>query len=338
MKLLRSNIIALAILLSVSGFGQGLKDYYKDYFPIGVAVTPQSLTGDEAELIKSQFNSLTAENVMKWEKIHPEEGRYDWEAADKIVAFAQANNLKVRGHCLVWHRQTPDWVFKDATKEILLQRMKEHITAVVSHYKGKIYAWDVVNEAIDDDGNYRESQWYKIIGKDYIAKAFEYAHEADRDAILFYNDYNMESAPKRQGINKLIQKLISASEPIGGIGIQGHWSINSSIADIEEATSMFTQFHLPVQITELDVSVYHHKSDPQSNYTPEMEERQIILYKSLFEFFRSNKKYITGVTFWNVSDRHSWLDNFPVKGRKNYPLLFDQQLKPKRAYFEVVKF
>ncbi len=275
---------------------------------------------------------------MKSGRIHPEENRYDWEPADKIVAFAQTNNMKVRGHCLVWHRQTPDWIFKDATKEVLLQRMKEHITAVVSRYKGKVYAWDVVNEAINDDGSFRQSPWYKIIGEEYIAKAFQYAHEADPNAILFYNDYNTESPAKREAIIKLVQNLIDARVPLSGIGIQGHWSITSSATDIEETISALTLFHLPIQITELDISVYRDQSVPQSDYAGDIEEKQTALYKALFEIFRNNKKFITSVTFWNVSDKHSWLDNFPVKDRKNYPLLFDQQLKPKKAYFEVVKF
>src|SRR5580765_3250875 len=176
---------------------KGLKDYYKKYFPIGVSVMPSNLKGDEGELILQQFNSLTPENSMKMAPIHPEENRYNWNDADSLVAFAQRNGLQLRGHTLCWHNQTPQWLFKDSagntvTKEILLRRLKDHITAVVSRYKGKIYAWDVVNEAISDkpDEYLRPSQWYQICGEDYIAKAFEYAHEADPNAVLFYNDYN----------------------------------------------------------------------------------------------------------------------------------------------------
>jgi endo-1,4-beta-xylanase len=182
---------------------KGLKDYYNAYFPIGVAVMPSSLTGDESLLIKKEFSSLTAENVMKPGPLHPSENTYFWTDADKIVNFAQANGMKMRGHTLCWHQQTPAWMFKDGdgntvTKEVLLQRLKDHITAVVTRYKGKVYAWDVVNEAIDDDNTktYRETQWYKICGEEYIAKAFQWAHEADPDALLFYNDYNTESAGK----------------------------------------------------------------------------------------------------------------------------------------------
>jgi endo-1,4-beta-xylanase len=336
LKLRRNNILIILCILAVSVHGQGLKDYYKEYFPIGVAVAPQSLAGEEGELIKKQFNSLTAENAMKWGSIHPEENKYNWDDADKIVAFAQANNMMVRGHCLVWHNQTPDWVFKDATKEVLLQRMKDHITAVVSRYKGKIYAWDVVNEAIDDDGSYRKSAWYKIIGEEYIAKAFQYAHEADPDAILFYNDYGLESEAKTRMVIKMIQLL--PPKTVGAIGVQGHWSINSNLEQISKTTLMLAKVNLPIQITELDISVYNNKGDQQTDYTTNIGQKQTALYVSLFKFFRDNKKFITGITFWNVSDKHSWLDNFPTKGRKNYPLLFDQQLKPKKAYFEVVRF
>ena len=336
--------VFVLVLITNIAFPQGLKDYYKSYFPIGVSVSPQSLTDEEGELIRQQFNSLTAENAMKMGPIHPEETRYNWEGADKIVAFAQANNMKMRGHCLVWHRQTPDWIFKDkdgkeATKDVLLQRLKDHIYSVVGRYKGKIYAWDVVNEVISDtdDEFYRQSPWFRICGEDFITKAFQYAHEADPEAILFYNDYNTESVSKREKIYKMILKLIDAGVPIGGIGIQGHWSIVTDLVGIQESISLFIQFHLPIQVTELDISIYPKKTDPQTAYTAEIEQKQTALYRQVFEFFRSNKKFITGVTFWNVSDKHSWLDNFPVKDRKNYPLLFDQQLKPKKAFWEVVK-
>ena len=206
---------------------KGLKDYYKDYFPIGVAVSLRSLAGAEGQLVLSQFNSLTPENAMKMGPIHPEENRYNWRDADSIVNFAQQHHLKVRGHNLCWHEQTPNWLFKDAqgnqvTKEVLLKRLKDHITTVVNRYKGKIYAWDVVNEAIDDDSTkfLRNSTWYKICGEDFIAKAFEYAHAADPKAVLFYNDYNTERPEKRDRVYKLLKKLVDAGVPINGVGLQ----------------------------------------------------------------------------------------------------------------------
>jgi endo-1,4-beta-xylanase len=332
---------------------KGLKDFYKDYFPIGVAVSPQAVKGPESALILKHFNSLTPENAMKMGPIHPEENRFNWDPADQIANFAQANGLRLRGHTLCWHNQTPGWLFKNdsgnqVTKEVLLQRLKDHITQVVTRYKGKIYAWDVVNEAIDDDNskNFRESLWYKICGEDFIAKAFEYAHEADPNAILFYNDYNTENAGKRERIYRLVKKLKDNNVPIHGVGLQGHWSIyEPSEKELKASIEKFSSLGLNVQITELDVSVYpsEHKSrerkpDDNDTFTKEMEQKQIDQYKMFFKVFREYKKNLTGVTFWNVSDKHSWLDSFPVNGRKNYPLLFDQNLQPKKAYWEVVKF
>lgn len=335
--------ISLAFAVSTLALAQtdnkGLKDYYQSMFPIGVAVSPQILTGPEGELIKKHFNSITAENVMKMGPIHPEENRYNWDPADQIVAFAQANNMKMRGHCLVWHNQTGDWIFKDATKEILLQRMKDHITSVVSRYKGKIYAWDVVNEAIEEDGSYRQSQWYKIIGEEYIAKAFQYAHEADPDAILFYNDYNTEKAAKRDGILKLVKKLKDEKIPVHAVGLQGHWSLwGPSAEEIAKSIGIFSKAGFKVQVTELDVSVYRDKESQQVAFTDELDEELAGIYSIFFKTFREHKNSLTGITFWNLSDKRTWLDNFPVRGRKNYPLLFDQELKPKKAYWEVVKF
>jgi endo-1,4-beta-xylanase len=327
---------------------KGLKDYYAGFFPIGVAVSPSALSGAQSEMIKKHFISLTAENVMKPAPIHPEENIFFWDNADLVVNYAAANGMKVRGHTLVWHKQTPAWMFKDAagntvSKEVLLARLKEHITRVVSRYKGKVYAWDVVNEALDDNDSkiYRETDWYKICGEEYIAKAFQWAHEADPDALLFYNDYNTEFAGRRDKVYNLVKKLLDAGVPIHGIGLQGHWNIvNPSEKDLRDAIEKYSLLGLKLQITELDVSVYSSsETNPADNvFTPEREQKQIDKYKMIFRVFREYKNVISGVTFWNVSDKSSWLDNFPVTGRKNYPLLFDQNLKPKKAYWEVVKF
>lgn len=335
-------------LISSADTLRALKDFYKDYFPIGVAVSPVALTGSESVLILKHFNSLTAENVMKPALIHPEENRYSWDNADKIVEFARVNGMLLRGHTLCWHKQTPGWLFKGpdgntVTKELLLARLKDHITQVVTRYKGRIYAWDVVNEAIDDDDSkfMRETDWFKICGEEYIAKAFQWAHEADPDAQLFYNDYNTESPAKRDKIYRLLKKLIDDGVPVTGIGLQGHWNIEyPSEKDLRDAIEKFSSLGLKVQITELDVSVYtSDQSDPADNvFTAEREKKQIEKYEMVFRVLRDCRKVITGVTFWNVSDKSSWLDNFPVRGRKNYPLLFDQNLKPKKAYWKIVDF
>lgn len=333
---------------------KGLKDFYSDYFTIGVAVSPWALKTDEAQLIRQHFNSLTAENAMKMGPIHPKENEYFWSHSDSIVAFALRNTMKLRGHTLCWHNQTPNWMFKDeagntVTKEVLLQRLKDHITTVVSRYKGKIYAWDVVNEAISDkqDEYLRVSPWTTIIGEEFIAKAFEYAHEADPDALLFYNDYNEINPVKREKIIRLVTDLKTAGVPIHGVGLQGHWAVNEpSYAQLDSTLTDFAKTGLQLQITELDISVYpkEHQArdrkaeDYDTTFTSTKEQEQIEMYKKCFILFRKHKASIRSVTFWNISDRRSWLDDFPVRDRKDYPLLFDKALKPKKAYFEVTKF
>lgn len=333
---------------------KGLKDYYANYFSIGVAVSPRALKSDEGQLILTQFNSMTPENVMKVGPIHPEENKFNFAPADEIVAFAQTNHMKMRGHTLCWHNQLPGWIFVDqkgdtVSKEVLLNRLKTHITEVVTRYKGKIYAWDVVNEAISDkkDEFYRNSVWYKICGEEFIAKAFQYAHEADPEALLFYNDYNEISSVKRKKIIKLVTDLKKAGVPIHGIGLQGHWAVNEpSRSQLDSTLAEFAATGMKLQITELDISVYpkeHQRRDRKAeDYDTAFNElkakQQIEVYKMCFELFRKYKNSISSVTFWNISDRSSWLDNFPVRGRKDYPLLFDKKLKPKKAYYEVVKF
>ncbi|MGI8635815.1 MAG: endo-1,4-beta-xylanase, partial [Segetibacter sp.] len=252
------------VVVTGSVSNKGLRDYYKDFFPIGVAVGPRNLAGDEAQLILQQFNSLTPENAMKMGPIHPQEDRYFWTDADSIVSFAQRHGLRVRGHNLCWHNQAPRWMFTDkegnnVSKEVLLQRLKDHITTVVNRYKGKLYAWDVVNEAISDkpDEYLRNSKWLEICGEEYIAKAFQYAHEGDPAAVLFYNDYNEISPVKREKIHKLVKGLKDAGVPIGGVGLQAHWAVNEPTrGQLDSTLKRFADLGLKVQITEMDISVY----------------------------------------------------------------------------------
>ncbi|MDB5205510.1 MAG: Beta-xylanase, partial [Flavisolibacter sp.] len=284
---------------------KGLKDYYSAYFPIGVAVSPRALRTEEAALVLQHFNSVTPENAMKMGPIHPKETEYSWRDADSIAAFAQRHNLKMRGHTLLWHQQTPDWLFVDGgntvSKEVLLQRLKDHITTVVSRYKGKIYAWDVVNEAISDrhDEYLRPSKWQQIIGEEYIAKAFQWAHEADPDAQLFYNDYNEISPVKREKIYRLVKGLKDAGVPIHGVGLQAHWAVNEpSYGQLDSTLKRFADLGLKMQITELDISVYAKEHDARERkpedanaaFTPEREQQQIEKYKMSFELFRKYKK------------------------------------------------
>lgn len=357
------TIILLTIVISISILAfrantvvvqtePGLKDYYKSYFPIGVAVSAHALKTDEAGLILQQFNSMTPENAMKMEAIHPEELRYNWKDADSIAAFAQRNGIKLRGHTLVWHSQAPRWIFQDTdgkqvSKAVLLKRLKDHITTVVKRYKGIVYAWDVANEVISDrkDEFYRNSPWYDICGEEFIEKAFQWAHEADPDALLFYNDYNEINTEKREKIIRMLNNLVKKGVPVHGVGLQAHWNVSEpSAAQLDKTMEDFAELGLKVQITELDISVYGKGNmkqavgDTSTGFTAEMQQQQLEQFRRCFESFRKFRSILTGVTFWNISDRHSWLDNFPIRGRKNYPLLFDKELKPKKAFWAVVKF
>lgn len=330
---------------------RGLKDHWGKYFTMGVAVSPWALKTQEAQLITKEFSSLTPENAMKWEAIHSRPDMYYWKDADSIVAFAERNNMKLRGHTLCWHNQTPAWVFKNAdgsnvSKEVLLQRLKEHITTVVSRYKGKIYAWDVVNEVISDkpDEMYRNSLWYQLCGEDFIAKAFEYAHEADPDALLFYNDYNEINPIKREKIYKLVMSLKKAGIPIHGLGLQAHWAINEpSVTQLDSTLQQFATTGLQLQITELDISVYNkehnarerNRTDDDTSFTANKASKQTDMYVNCFKLFAKYRKHIKAITFWNISDRRSWLDDFPVKNRKDYPLLFDRNLQRKQVYYAI---
>ena len=343
---------------------ESLAAAYKNYFPIGVSVSNRSINGPDSTLIIQQFNSLTPENAMKMGPIHPKEDTYNWKDADAIVAFAERHGMRIRGHNLCWHEQTPAWLFKDAqgnevSKDTLLRRLKDHITAVVSRYKGRIYAWDVVNEAVADENTQllRNSPWYRICGNDFIVKAFEYAHAADPNAQLFYNDYNTERPEKRERVYRLLKQLKDAGVPITGVGLQGHWSIYEPAApELQTAIDRFSSLGLNVQITELDVSIYPweknrrtRRPDESDQLTPELEQSQTQQYGQVFSIFRANAAHapagsaiihpaVTGVTFWNVSDKHTWLDDYPVPGRKNYPLLFDGYNQPKEAFYRVIDF
>jgi endo-1,4-beta-xylanase len=304
-------------------------------------------------LVLKEFNSLTPENDMKIGPIHPFPNLYNWTNADSIVAFAEHHHLKIRGHNLCWYQQAPKWFFVDShgklvSKDTLLQRLKQHISTVFGRYKQSVYAWDVVNEAISDkDSAYlRDSKWSQICGEDFIDSAFCYAHEADPRAQLFYNDYNVVVPKKREKIYRLLKNLIAKGIPVSGIGIQGHWSVNTpSQQELQKTIQLFASLGLKVQITELDISLYGGRrkrifpsAKEEDNYMDSLNVLQQAKYKMLFDVFRKYKKYIGGVTFWNLSDRYTWLNHYPLKGRRNYPLLFDTLLQRKAAYWDVVKW
>ena len=323
-----------------------LKDVFQEQFLVGAAVNPRTLK-EQRTLLSEHFNSITAENEMKFERLQPEEDRFTFEHADQMMDFAEEHGIGVRGHTLVWHNQTPAWVFQDGaggqiSREGLLARMKTHIDTVVGRYRGNIYAWDVVNEAVADSGPevLRESPWLSIAGDDFIARAFEYAHAADPDALLFYNDYNEAVPEKREKIYTLVKSLLEQGVPIHGVGLQAHWSIaHPAEDDIRRAIERYASLGLKLHITELDVSVFSHddrRTDLQSP-SEEMMTRQAERYETFFRIFRDYSESITSVTFWGAADDYTWLDNFPVRGRKNWPFLFDAGHQPKASFWKVVE-
>lgn len=326
-----------------------LKELYKDAFHIGAAVSPKTIDSQRS-LLAYHFNSLTAENEMKFSSVHPHQERYTFEDADAIASFAREQGMALRGHTLVWHNQTPDWLFENETgglveRDVLLERLKAHIETVVGRYKDVIYAWDVVNEVISDDADdanafLRPSKCLDIAGEDFIAKAFEFAHEADPQALLFYNDYNESDPHKRERIYRLVRSLLDQGVPIHGVGLQAHWNLyDPSLDDMRAAIERYAQLGLQLQLTELDVSVFRFEDRRTDlvQLSQEMLELQAERYESIFRLLHEYKEHISAVTFWGAADDYTWLDNFPVRGRKNWPFLFDELHRPKEAYQRVAR-
>jgi len=321
-----------------------LAEIYKDYFRIGVAIPYKVLINPlESKFIIKHFNSITPENEMKPESIQPKEGEFDFTKSDAYIKFAEDNNLTIRGHTLVWHSQTPSWFFidkdgKQVSKDVLLERLEKHIKTLVGRYKGKIYAWDVVNEAIDPsqpDG-YRRSKWFEIIGPEYIEKAFIWAHEADPNAKLFYNDYNTEEVRKRELIYNLVKRLKEKGIPIHGIGIQGHININwPEISEMEKTIQLFSSIPgIEIHVTELDMSVYTQEGIEYKKPPRDILIRQAYRYKQIFDMLKKYKNVVTNVTFWGLKDDYSWLS--VTRGRMNYPLLFDKNYQAKLSFWALV--
>ena len=369
--LLSAAVASLAVLVAGSPAARAaessasasptLKDAFKNDFLIGVAVNQRQFTGEDANgvaLIKEQFNSLSPENVLKWEVIHPRAGTngYDFSPADRYVEFGEKNGMYLVGHTLVWHAQTPRWVFQDGTnrasREVLLERMRDHIHTVVGRYKGRIKCWDVVNEALLEGGNpadtniLRRSLWYQIIGPDFIAKAFEYAHEADPDAILRYNDYSIENGPKRKRVIALIKMLQAEHVPVMAIGSQTHANLTWPSAELEDAAlTDLAKLGLPIHITELDVIASRagqriQSADiSQNNQTADgpgaapvdaAQQKLAAQYADLFRVFVKHRDAVKLVTFWGLTDADSWR-------RNGNPLLFDGKWQPKPAFNAVIE-
>ncbi|GAB3651275.1 endo-1,4-beta-xylanase [Echinicola sediminis] len=335
-----------------------LKAAFQEKFVIGTALNAWQITGRDTssiQIVKEHFNGIVAENIMKSGRIQQREGEFNFDLADQFVEFGEKNNMQIHGHTLIWHSQAPRWFFTDkegneVSAEVLTERMRKHIYTVVGRYKGRVHSWDVVNEAIVDDGNYRNSKFYQILGKDFIKLAFLFAHEADPDAELYYNDFSMSQPGKREGVVKMVKELQEEGIRIDGVGMQGHISLeHPEIEEFEKSIQAFSDLGVQVMVTELDLSVlpspwrnreaganisdnadYEDKMNPYPEGMPDsvahaFNER----YLEFFALFLKHQDKISRVTLWGVSDHHSWKNNWPVRGRTDYPLLFDRENKAK---------
>jgi endo-1,4-beta-xylanase len=327
-----------------------LKDLMPKGMVIGVAINQRQSDGADTaavELITRQFNQVTPENLLKFQPVHPAADRYTFDAQDRFVQFGVDRKMQVIGHTLVWHNQTATWVFegadgKPADRETLLARMRDHIHTVVGRYKGRIHGWDVVNEAIDEDGSLRKTSWRDGIGDDYVAKAFEFAREADPNAELYYNDYNLEKPEKRAGVIRLVKDLQARGLRIDGIGNQAHWRLETPTIDaIEQALLDLNGTGLKVMYTELDINLLTSAgrgadpaiANPYANGLPAEKQQQLATrYAEIFALVLKHRQRVSRVTFWGLSDADSWLN----RGRTNYPLLWDRQRQPKPAFHAVV--
>lgn len=336
-----------------------LKTAYQGNFYIGAALNrPQIYEADSvaAALIRKEFNSITAENVMKWMHIHPAADTFQFEAADKFVALGETHDMFIIGHTLVWHSQLAPWVHEIKERELLLQKLQSHIRTIVGRYQGKVHAWDVVNEALHEDGSLRPSIFREILGEDYILTAFQTAAEADPAAELYYNDYSLCNTAKREGAITLVKKLQANGIKIDGVGMQGHWGLDSpSLEEIENSILAYSALGVKVMITELDINVIPNPwdlqgadvnqnfegspfMDPYPAGLPDSVQIQLAQrYEDIFKLFLKHEDKIARVTFWGVNDGQSWKNDWPIKGRTNYPLLFDRAFEPKKAYHSVMR-
>jgi len=361
------TLLAAALIpFAAPGADMTLKQAYQDHFHMGASFGKPVIQEDgqaTLRLIASQFNSITAGNEMKWARLQPQPQTYRTELADRFVAFGSENGMYIVGHVLFWHNQTPAWVFEDeqgrpAGREQLLSRMRERVRYVAKRYKGRVHAWDVVNEAIEGNGTLRDSKWTQIIGDDFIEQAFRIAQEElPADMALIYNDYGMTANGRRNAVVKLVRDLKNKGIRIDGIGMQGHWSLKApSISDIEKSIIAFADTGVAVHITELDIDVLPRhdrmwsgnadiklqlQQDPRLNpYTDglpaEIQKELAVRYADIFTLFLKHSDKIKRVTFWGPSDQYSWLNSWPIKGRTNYPLLFDREGNPKPAFHAVI--
>ncbi|HEY2376385.1 MAG TPA: endo-1,4-beta-xylanase [Gemmatimonadaceae bacterium] len=340
-----------------------LKDAFATSFLVGAAINGRQIAGTDSvgdAIIARQFNTISPENVLKWALVEPHQGQFTFDAADRYVALGERSGDAIIGHTLVWHNQTPAWVFQDAaggrvSRDTLIARMRAHIATVVGRYKGRIRGWDVVNEAVSEDGSLRRSPWLEIIGPEYIALAFRFAHEADLSAELHYNDFGVEDSAKRAGIVRLVTSLRAEGVPITAIGLQEHQKLDWPTAGaIDTAIVDLAATGVKLMVTELDVDVLPSNRgqrteaieqqlmrtgapDPYRGGLPDSVESALARrYGELVRVYLAHRNVITRLTFWGVDDGDSWLNNFPVRGRVNYPLLFDRRGLPKPAFDTVI--
>lgn len=342
--------------------GVSLKEAVGDRFLIGTALKVFQSSGRDTNavnIVKKHFNAIVAENCMKMEEVHPEEGKYTFDQADQFVKFGEDNGLTITGHCLIWHSQCPEWFFQDengkeVSPEVLKQRMKDHIYTVAKRYKGKLKGWDVVNEAIIEDGSYRKSKFYQILGEEFIPLAFQYAHEADPDAELYYNDYGMDNEGRRNGVVKLIRSLKEKGLRIDAVGMQGHMGMDyPKIEEFEKSMLAFAAEGVKVMITEWDMSAlptarqsanitdtitFRKSLNPYTETLPDsVSQAWNARMKQFFNLFEKHADIVTRVTAWGVTDGDSWKNDFPMKGRHDYPLLFDRNYQPKAFVTELIE-
>ena len=336
-----------------------LKNAYIKNFYIGTALDTNQIAEKDplvTTLIAKEFNSITPENCMKSMFLQPEKDKFDFEMADKYIAFGEKHKMFIHGHTLIWHSQLPSWLSKVKDSAAMSEAMTKHISTVVGKYKGRIGSWDVVNEALNEDGTLRKSVFLNSYGKEFLTHAFKLAAKADPKTDLYYNDYNLCNAKKRKGAVELVKNLQKNGVKIDGVGEQGHWNlITPTLEEIEQTILDFSALGVKVAITELDITVLPNpwdvvgadvsqraeaseKMNPYPTALPEDIKIQLAArYEAIFKLFIKHQDKISRVTLWGVNDGQSWLNDWPIKGRSNYPLLFDRDFKPKEAYNSVMK-
>jgi len=365
--------VAMALALTTSATfaqEQSLKEAFAEEFLMGAALSEDQVMGEvpqAIELVERHFNSITPENLLKWESVHPQPENYNFAPADAFVEFGEKNDMFIVGHTLVWHNQTPDWVFTDdagvpLAREAFLERMRKHIHTVAGRYQGRIDGWDVVNEAVafddstDTEASMRKTKWFEQVGPDYVEHAFRFAHEAAPDCELYYNDYDEWKPAKMQKICELVRTLQEKNIRIDGVGLQGHWGLNyPSLEEIENMFDVYGKLGVKLMITELDINVLPQprqnegadvtvrwEDQPEFNPYPDglpddVQQQLTERYREIFRLFYKHRDKLTRVTFWGVDDGQSWRNYWPIRGRTNYPLLFDRSYEPKPAFDAVIQ-